>query len=300
MPLLRQRHELLHTRLERFTKTLPAVESGEVRAIHRARVGSRRLRELVPVLQLDPEEARKLEKRLRKATRRLGGLRELDVVLAVTDELRESGQYGEQALQRVAADIRAQREKKRAKLAYGAAADELKRISRKLEKIKRRLELSSDTPAVRRAWQWALDARMARRGAALKDAMDEAGSMYLPGRVHGVRIALKKLRYATEVVDEAGARSMTTELRLLRRVQRLLGRLHDLQVLVDHVRRVQAALDPPDLALWQDLGRLVTGLEQSLRRLHARYVRDRDAVLEIAERLAARGASRGASRRAAG
>jgi CHAD domain-containing protein len=252
----------------------------------------------VPVLQLEPEEARKLGKRLRKATRRLGGLRELDVMLLMTDELRKSGRYAERALQRVSSDIRVQREKKREKLAYHQAARELERIGRKLEKIKRRLELSRDTPDVRRAWLWALDARMARRVAALKEAMERAGSMYLPGRVHDVRIALKKLRYAVEVVDESGGRSMTGELRLLRRVQRLLGRLHDLQVLVDRVRRIQAALDPPDLALWQDLGRLVTGLEQSLRRLHARYVRERDPVLDIAERLVARGAPRATSRRA--
>ena len=46
-------YELLHKRLERFTRMLQALGEGDVRALHRARVASRRLREMLPVLQLD-------------------------------------------------------------------------------------------------------------------------------------------------------------------------------------------------------------------------------------------------------
>ena len=49
---------------------LQGVEDGDVDALHRARVASRRLREVLPVLQLDSDVARKLNRRLRKITDR--------------------------------------------------------------------------------------------------------------------------------------------------------------------------------------------------------------------------------------
>jgi len=74
-----RRYDLLRSRLDRFTRTLHGVESGEVGAVHRVRVASRRLRELLPVLEIEQALARKLVRRLRKLTRRLGGVRDLDV-----------------------------------------------------------------------------------------------------------------------------------------------------------------------------------------------------------------------------
>src|SRR6476661_5046661 len=83
----RARSELLKKRVDPFTRVLAAVEQGDVRALHRARVASRRLRELLPMLQLQPSRARKLSRRLRKVTMRLGAVRELDVLLLLIDEL---------------------------------------------------------------------------------------------------------------------------------------------------------------------------------------------------------------------
>ena len=60
---------------------LQRVEKGDVRALHRARVASRRLRELLPVLQLDAATARKLGGGSAKSRSRSGTVRELDVLL---------------------------------------------------------------------------------------------------------------------------------------------------------------------------------------------------------------------------
>ena len=52
--------------------------------------------------------------------------------------------------------------------------------------------------------------RVARRAASLKAAIDEAGAVYLPERLHAVRIAVKKLRYAVELEHEiAGDEKLT-------------------------------------------------------------------------------------------
>ena len=80
MPRSPERYDLLRTRLERFTQALHGMEEGDVKAVHQARVASRRLREVLPVLQLDPDVLRKLSRRLRKITDRLGTVRELDVL----------------------------------------------------------------------------------------------------------------------------------------------------------------------------------------------------------------------------
>src|SRR5450432_1890131 len=101
MPASTTRSELLRKRVDRFTSVLHAVEQGEVRALHRARVASRRLREQIPMLQLESGAARKLGRRLRKVTARLGTVRELDVLLLLIDELHVSGRRGSGGLGRV-------------------------------------------------------------------------------------------------------------------------------------------------------------------------------------------------------
>src|SRR2546430_8912482 len=49
---------------------------------------------------------------------------------------------------------------------------------------------------------WAIDARVNRRAASVLGALDTAGSIYLQERLHDVRIALKKFRYALEISFE--------------------------------------------------------------------------------------------------
>src|SRR5262245_53068606 len=105
MPVIARRSRLLKNRLTRFTRMLQGVEKGDVRSLHRARVASRRLRELVPVLQLDHSAARKLSKRLRKVTSKLGSVRELDVLLQLIQELEESRPMHRDALRRVGAAV---------------------------------------------------------------------------------------------------------------------------------------------------------------------------------------------------
>jgi CHAD domain-containing protein len=278
----------------------PGVNGGDLRAIHGTRVASRRLREVVPVLQLDGRVAKRLTRRLRKLTQRLGRIRELDVLGLLVEELLESGRFSARALEHISADVASERRAYLETMTEAGFGQELRRVSRKLEQALGRLPSDRDDPDDTRAVRWAIEARVARRAGVLKDAIEQAGNVYLVERLHVVRIALKKLRYGVEVAQELAGERRNPDLRLLKREQELLGRLHDLQMLIDRVRRVQGALVPPDLAVWRELDGVIRELETSCRRLHAKYMHDRTALLQVCDRLQApsAGERRGRSRRA--
>jgi CHAD domain-containing protein len=289
MPVSRTRSEFLKKRLDPFTRVLNAVEQGDVSALHLARVASRRLRELLPILPLERDTARKVNKRLKKVTTRLGVVRELDVLLLLIDELHASGRQVT-ALARVGVLVAKGRDDARKRLFSRLPVSSMRRLAQKLDRIvddlRRGEEESSRTAA--RNWRWAVDAQVAGRASRLSSAIADAGAMYLPERLHTVRIAVKKLRYAFELANDLAGEKSGAELRVLKRAQEVLGRMHDIQVLIERVREVQAALAPPNVTVWRDLDALELTLEDDCRRLHARYMRLRDDIASIAETLSAR------------
>lgn len=292
-----RRYDLLRSRLESFTRALPGVTSGEPRAIHRARVASRRLRELLPVLELDGDTIRKVNRRLKKLTRRLGGVREIDVLTQLLEELQGARLAPLRALRRVGDEVREARDEAMSGFSHKAIAEAFHRANRKLEHIAEKLAKIDDRGSRGRGWRWAIDARVSRRAVMLKTAIMEAGSMYMPERLHAVRLALKKLRYGVELSCEAGGIAEAADIRLLKRGQDLLGLLRDRQILIDRVRQVQASLDPPDMTAWRELDALVLSLEHSCRGIHARYLQNQNRLTVLCDRFGAR-VSASAARRA--
>jgi CHAD domain-containing protein len=268
-----------------------------MRAIHRTRVESRRLRELLPVLQLEPGRARKLSRRLRKVTRKLGKRRELDVLVTVAEGLHESRHGGTPFLDDVVKNLHGHRDQIWDKRLAKHAAVDLDKAMKALAALSEDLKGTKPRSKQIKASQWAIEARVARRAEALRAAIDRAGAVYFPERLHLVRIALKKLRYGAELAVQAQPIASQDDLAILTRVQNLLGRLHDLQVFIDHLRRFQTGTTAPDLSRWRELDGLMLTLERSCRRLHARYVHERPALMLLCEKLAAR--SSAPSRRAA-
>jgi CHAD domain-containing protein len=266
---------------------------------------------LLPLLELDVDLTRKLTRRLRKVTKQLGNVRELDVLIHLIQELVESGRCSPTALKHLGARAAHARDTARERVSTKLPTAKLERLALKLERVSEGLESvkikSGDRRASGpgRAWLWALEARVARRAALGRAAIETAGAVYAPEPLHRARIALKKLRYAAEMAAEVrpgGAATQTAaDIVALKAAQDLLGRLHDLEVLLVRGREAQAALSPPDLTAWRDLSVLVHAVEDDCRKLHARYMRDRTELIAIASRMGAgRRAGRPASRRAAG
>jgi len=304
MPLSSTRSELLKTRLDQFTRVLNAVEQGDVRGLHRARVASRRLRELMPMLQLDHDKSRKLRRQLKKVTRRLGAVRELDVLLLLVDELHVARRGRTGSLGRVGISVAKDRDDARKRLETRLPIERMRRLGEKLNRMVEELRVIEATPAraTVRSWSAGVDAQVAARAARLAAAMNEAGAMYFPERLHAVRIAMKKLRYALELSNELSGTKRDPQLMALKRGQELLGRMHDLQILIERVRQVQASLAPPNVTIWRNLDALINSLEDECRVLHARYMRLRERTMTAAEALSARTAgaatTNGLSRRA--
>jgi CHAD domain-containing protein len=280
-------------RLKGLLRELPGLELGHIGAVHRARVASRRLRELLPLLELNPETTRKLNRQLRRVTQQLGRVRELDVLSHLIDEFDRSGRYPTAALTQLRQVVGRERDAVRERLAAKLPTSKLERLADRLEravKLQKAIDAKARDAGARgtpRTWLWALDARLARRAARVRDAIEMAGALYAPEPLHDVRIALKKLRYAAELSLEAERPRLTADIAALKAAQGLLGRLHDYETLVASGRDVQASPFPPDLATWRHLNALVHGIENDCRQMHARYMRDRTRLIAIADRFSA-------------
>ena len=276
-PLVR----LLERRTRALRRQLSAAIAGKDVGVHQARVASRRLREALPVLTagLEHTKAGKAQRKIRKLTRALGTVRELDVTLHLIDELAERPAVPRAALAEVRALVIEDRERRRVVM-----LDRLESVSS--EKLARRLQAVRQSllhPAPGHSWKSALALRLTTRARRLEKAIDEAGQIYAAEALHQVRIAAKKLRYALEIADESGAAPCGDTLKVIKRVQDALGRLHDLQILQHHVAAVGAAprgrRSTPDAGL-AILSRLI---EDECRHLHGRYVSQLPALRAAAD-----------------
>jgi CHAD domain-containing protein len=262
---------LLERRTRALNRHLPRAMAGDDTGVHQARVASRRLREAVPVLTegLTGSQRGKARRKIRRLTRALGSVRELDVTLHLLDEIGEKPGVPRPALLDVRAHVIEERERRRAVMHERLAAVNGDKLAKRLEAVRQALL----EPTPEHNWRAALASRIAKRARRLERGIAEAGQIYGPEALHQVRIAAKKLRYAVEIASESGAAPASATMRTLKRVQDTLGRLHDLQVLQHHVAAVAAAprpanRDTPDVGL----AVLSRRIEDECRHLHGRYI----------------------------
>jgi len=120
-------------------------------------------------------------------------------------------------------------------------------------------------------WRTLLAARIRKRALRLGETLQRVGTLYAADPIHAVRIAAKKLRYTMELAETAGA-PCGVDVARLRRLQDLLGRLRDLQVLQEHVRAVLSGAAGHRAAAGA-LAELDASLETQCRALHATFLR---------------------------
>jgi CHAD domain-containing protein len=276
---------IIRQRVAALGRTLPGAQKGDVHAVHQARVATRRIREALPLVARG-RTGKSLKKSVRKLTRVLGPVRELDVALMNLDQLRTSGDVSEAAIARLRQLISEERQRLGAEMMRHIAHYNVAKLQKKA------VDAAARGPAPNgiRDPQRLVAAlrRAARRAEGLQAAMENAAGIYLPDRLHQVRIAVKKLRYGLEIAQDLSGSRATARINKLKRVQDLLGRMHDFEMLIARTRAIQSRAGAPNLKLSADLDRLVRRLENECRRLHVRYMNERKALRGICDYVTAR------------
>jgi CHAD domain-containing protein len=279
---------LFRQRLVSLLRAMPAAQEGDEVSVHQARVASRRLREALPVLGASADEGAldRAGKRVRRITRALGPVRELDVTLSLLAELEGKGAAPQRGIARVRAAVIEERLKRRRAMLDAIKPSRLEKLRKRLVQVAapERRKQPTRTALAEAATQAALRARR------LRAAIDRAGGIYLADRLHRVRIEAKKLRYALEIQRELTHSRSTARLNRLKHQQDLLGRVHDLEVLIERTREVQASLPGANRRAMAELNRLIRALEAECREGHATYMQGREQLIDLCDSVIAEGA----------
>lgn len=221
-----------------LTAAMVRARRGVPRGVHRARVATRRLREALARAERQGLDAAADRRALRRLGRALGPVREMDVVRLVLAQ--SAGRFGwpTVAVARVDAHCARRRDTGRRnldevleRLDLPAVIGRLREVVDTIDRLPR--DAAADT---------AQEARVRERARDLARAIRGAGTVYAAGPLHEIRIAAKKLRYALELDGSTGAGAMTPDaVGQLKRLQTLLGRIHDVQTVQHQLHEVASA-----------------------------------------------------------
>ena len=267
--------------VQRFTRALARARRGEPTGVHQARVASRRIREILPLVETwelaGEDESHRHRRRLkdvRRVAAALGAVRELDVTMDLLSaaSIRHTWQPA------VVAEVRESLE-----------ADRVSRLEDLLDAVRRvgprsflrdLRRATAGKPPEGSALEQAMNLRRRSRASLLAATLQALGTLYVPDRLHAVRLAAKKLRYSLETQRAVRRAAVARDIRTLSGMQEQLGELHDLQVLQDRLR------GNPGQAHRAELRRMNADVERECRALHARILRRVQAWLKMADRIA--------------
>ena len=258
---------------------LPRVVDGDIDGVHDARVVTRRLRELLPLTLewLGSDAVDGLTTRFRRIGRALGTVRDADVRLTMLE-------YLEARVPNAAPSLIIVRQ--------ACERDRLTRLRRMIKRLERlevghSLEEAVETLSaprlsfIGRAWRRQLGRTVGDRARDAHESIEHATGVFFPNRLHRARIALKKLRYAAEIVALTGRDGLRDAVRDLRKAQDILGDVRDRQLLIEQLPK-WVTPDWPQV----DAGhvRLATQvMDAECHELHARYLARRSRLVEICD-----------------
>ena len=260
--MLRHLGTAIEARADKLIAHLPGALGGDVEDAHDARVASRRLGEVLPLLR--GRQSERLQADVRQVRQALGAQRELDVTRALLAEEARRWCWPAPLVARVARHLAAARSRVAADADRQARAIDVSRLRRRLARVADEATAESYPLLMAR-----LRKRRAARERALARAVARAGAIYDVDRLHEVRIRTKKLRYILEAQVECTGRGPTARIRALKLLQAELGRLHDLQVLELTVRDVEANCAGGLGRVTRGLGKIGVDVETECRLLHA-------------------------------
>jgi len=243
-----------------------------VAPVHELRVASRRLQEaldfLTPWLPQGPR--RKLHRRARRIRRTLGELRNADVMVELAEDL----------MRRLSAPQRAVLRPFLARLRSEAAGLRRRAIHRRgppVPGVRKRIgRLLKDLPkssaeTLDDRGDEILSERIRDVSTALKAARRDSATA-----MHRLRIAVKRYRYALEFLERAGRKELQDAIQETRNLQTELGHLHDLDVLLEILRKERATPAIRSLGL-----RLDSERKDQLAKTHGVLADSRDLLARL-------------------
>jgi CHAD domain-containing protein len=201
-------------------------------AVHQMRVATRRLRAMLRIFSAHLVVPGRVRRGLRRLARRLGAVRDRDVLIALLDDHHLAALQGQE--RRRAASLLAAWRRARAR-ARRALSEEIgrKRFARLLEALvaygKEPHPAGDPAAQAARVLEEAVEAQAAALGR--HRAMLEPAPP--PEALHDLRIAFKRLRYTLDFHAAAFGLAYDVERRLARRMQEVLGEIHDRDLLLD-------------------------------------------------------------------
>ena len=276
-------HRLFRTQIHTLRTSLPGVLDGLGGPVHEARIATRRVREVLPLLgDRKRKHVDDLGSRFKQLGRSLGRVRDADVRIALLASFEVRMPHTAPSL----VVLRQQRERERLEL--------LRKLIKRLERLEavRLIEMLDEHLALpgslvrvaRSGGTWRRDLRdtLTERARVTAGAINHATGVYFPNRVHAARIAIKKLRYAMEIAHETGAADRSAAIRELKKAQDVLGELHDRQELGDNLtapaESTAPATEPVEAS---QVSLLKQVIDAECRDLHARYLARRATMLDI-------------------
>lgn len=250
----------LRTSAAVFGAQIDLARSGDPKAIHRARVATRRLREALAVTAAAlGGEADDLRREFRAITAALGPVRELDVCRRVLRDLADDAGWPADAVDRVEQHGLDQRARALEKLEDALGRGDVRDLVARVRAMARTVK---DMDAAKLSG--AIASRHARRSREFAHAVQDAGTVYAGDRLHRVRIAAKKLRYLLEFGDPSGGEA----LRRLKRLQKQLGNVHDLQMVQQQID--ETAVRESVVSLHRSLRQMSRDVEAECRAWHGK------------------------------
>jgi len=269
----------LDEQVRRFSRALGRARRGDATGVHQGRVASRRIREVLPlVASIDETRARRIRRGVRRVAAALGVVRELDVTRDLLADRAHTHAWHPVVVMRVRQTLEAERQARHADF-----VDALRRVGSTalLRELRR---VVADTPSVGVAtYHQALGTRRRKRSAALAAALRALGTLYVPDRLHVVRLCAKKLRYSLETERAVRRVAVARDIKTLTGMQEELGGLHDLQMLQDWLRRLGRDVGG-DRATHGQLRRMGADLERECRAMHAHVVANVPTWRALAQR----------------
>ena len=262
-------------------------QNEDIECLHRVRVASRRLRSLLPLMNdcLPAKQSVRWRKEIRRVTRALGDARDADVqAVCLVDALKDCKNHDHRpGLERLLLRFRQKRSALQAPLMSSLERLASVRSMRQFEMTLRYLvatsQLYAGPESARHTYDRCRSAVMRRLQGVLASAATIRGP-HSNTELHATRIAVKRLRYTLQAFAPLYPDTLNDAIRTARRLQDVLGNVHDCDVWVEMLPRFLEEEKARTLAYFgngepfEPLVPGVTALRDERRRRRQKYYRE--------------------------